>query len=87
MGLIGFAAFFGGNSQLQKCFRFSIKCLGKQFVAAGSMGLTVSADVFNVFNEGYVLERDLRLDTPTAYWVAETLSPRIWRLGVRLNWR
>ena len=61
--------------------------LEKEFAATGSMGLTLSADVFNVFNEGYVLERDLELNRPTSYWVLETLSPRIWRLGVRLSWR
>jgi hypothetical protein len=61
--------------------------LEKEFSATGNLGLTVSADLFNVFNEGYVLERELETNLSTSYWVLETLNPRIWRLGVRLNWR
>ncbi len=61
--------------------------LEKVLTLTSSLGLTLSADLFNVFNEGYVLERDMMLDRSTAYHVLETLSPRIWRLGMRLHWR
>lgn len=59
----------------------------KQLAAGGSASFTLSADLFNAFNEGYVLERDTNLGGRQANWVVETLSPRIWRLGVRVNWR
>jgi hypothetical protein len=59
----------------------------KEFAASGNVSLTVMADLFNALNEGYVLQRWGHLNLPTANYVLETLSPRIWRLGVRLNWR
>ena len=59
----------------------------KEFAATGALGLTFSADLFNALNSGVVLTRRIDLNGPRANWVEETLSPRIWRLGVRLNWR
>jgi hypothetical protein len=61
--------------------------LEKEFRATGNTSLTFSIDGFNIFNEGYVLRRYRNLAAGNANWVRETLSPRIWRLGVRLNWR
>ena len=59
----------------------------KEFAATGNVGLTFSIDAFNVFNENYVLRRSLRLNSPRPDYLNETLSPRIFRLGVRLSWR
>jgi hypothetical protein len=61
--------------------------LEKEFRAAGNTSFTFSIDAFNIFNQGYVLSRALNLAAGNADWIGETLSPRIWRLGVRLNWR
>ncbi|MGB6335892.1 MAG: hypothetical protein WBG96_09825, partial [Thermoanaerobaculia bacterium] len=61
--------------------------LEKEFRATGNTSLTFSIDGFNIFNEGYVMRRYENLAAGNANWVRETLSPRIWRLGVRLNWR
>jgi hypothetical protein len=47
----------------------------------------LSLDAFNVNNDNSVLQRDRSLHTPTANFVNQTLSPRIYRLGFRLNWR
>lgn len=47
----------------------------------------LSLDAFNVTNENTVLQRDRSLHTTTANFVNQTLSPRIYRLGFRLNWR
>ena len=55
--------------------------------ATGNLGLTFSIDAFNIFNEGYVLSRNTNLNSGSADWVNATLSPRIFRLGVRINWR
>ena len=38
-------------------------------------------------NENYVLQRERNLGLATANFLDETLSPRIYRLGFRLNWR
>jgi hypothetical protein len=59
----------------------------KEFAAPGNISLTFMADLFNALNEGYVLQREGGLNLPLANYVLETLSPRIWRLGVRFNWR
>jgi hypothetical protein len=61
--------------------------LEKEFAATGNTSLTFSVDGFNVFNNGEVLRRVENLAAGTANWVLETVSPRIWRLGVRLSWR
>ncbi|HWN42218.1 MAG TPA: hypothetical protein VNW71_08345, partial [Thermoanaerobaculia bacterium] len=50
-------------------------------------GVTVGADLFNVLNESYVLQRQSILGLTTADHVLEVVSPRILRLGVRLSWR
>lgn len=50
------------------------------------VGLTIGADVFNVTNQGTVLQRNLRLRQATSDRVQEVVSPRIFRLGARLSW-
>jgi len=59
----------------------------KKFATTGSLGLTFSIDGFNILNSGAVLGRYRNLGAGNAQWVSETVSPRIWRLGVRLSWR
>jgi hypothetical protein len=49
------------------------------------VGLTVGADVFNVFNENTVLQRELRLNQARGDFLFESLSPRIFRLGARVS--
>ncbi len=53
----------------------------------GDFGFTVSVDAFNIFNEGYVLQRERSQTAGRRNFVNEVLSPRIVRLGVRLNWK
>ena len=50
-------------------------------------GLTVGADVFNVFNKSYILQRQHRLNLATSDNVNEIVGPRIIRLGVRVSFR
>jgi hypothetical protein len=50
-------------------------------------GLTLGVDVFNVFNEAYVLQRNHRLAQSTSNHVREVTSPRVLRLGARLSFR
>jgi hypothetical protein len=47
---------------------------------------TFSIDVFNLFNENYVLQRETQFGSRFDH-LDETLSPRIYRLGFRVNWR
>jgi hypothetical protein len=48
--------------------------------------VTLMADLFNALNEGYVMRRELALNSPRSNFVESTLSPRVWRFGVRLSW-
>jgi len=48
---------------------------------------TLGIDAFNLLNAEGDLERERRLDSPRADLVQRTLSPRIFRFGLRLAWR
>ncbi len=49
-----------------------------------ALSATVSLDVFNLLDAGYVLERERQLTSPRADLARETLSPRVLRFGLRL---
>ena len=51
------------------------------------LGITVGADLFNALNESTVLFRNPTLNVANGDHVQEVLSPRIFRLGVRLSLR
>jgi hypothetical protein len=59
----------------------------KEFTFENNLGLTISADVFNVTNEATVMQRQTRLFNATGNYVQEILSPRIFRLGARFSFR
>ena len=49
-------------------------------------GFTLSVDVFNVLNKQTVLQRDVRrLNLSSSNHITELLSPRVFRLGARVN--
>jgi hypothetical protein len=51
------------------------------------VGLTLSAELFNVFNESYVVQRFHRINRVNGDHVREVTSPRIFRIGARLSFR
>jgi len=59
----------------------------KDMAFSDNLSGILSLDAFNVLNGNFVMGRDVSLDTPQANFVTQTLSPRIYRLGFRLNWR
>lgn len=61
--------------------------LSKDLSVRDNLGFTLTVDLFNAFNENYVLQRERNIDVSTADYLRETLSPRIYRLGARLSWR
>ena len=61
--------------------------LDKEFAASGNVSFTVGADVFNLLNESYTLQRERALSSGQSNFLRETLSPRIWRLSARINWK
>jgi hypothetical protein len=50
-------------------------------------GFTLGVDVFNVFNESYILQRNHRIGQTTSDFVREITSPRVVRFGARLSFR
>ena len=63
------------DARLEKEFTFS------------NFGATVGVDCFNVFNANTALQRRLRLNLANTDYIFETISPRVFRVGVRLNFR
>ncbi len=59
----------------------------KEFAASGDVSFTLGLDVFNLLNENYTIQRERRLNVTSADFLRETLSPRIWRISARLNWK
>ena len=62
----------------------------KDFRFFNRVGMTLSADLFNVPNQRSVLQRDTRLATnevrrSTGYRITELQSPRAWRFGARFS--
>jgi hypothetical protein len=52
-----------------------------------SVGLNLGLDVFNAFNEAYVLQDQSILGRSNSANVIEVLSPRVFRLGARISLR
>ena len=59
----------------------------KEFAVSGPISLTFGIDLFNAFNANTGMSYQARTDVSTAGFLQDNISPRIWRLGVRLNWR
>jgi hypothetical protein len=62
--------------------------LEKEFALTSAVNFTFGIDVFNVTNEGTELSRLRNLGIPTTVFsLNDNVSPRIYRLGVRLGWK
>ena len=59
----------------------------KEFSLSGPVNLTFGIDIFNLTNEGTGLSYNDRVGISNAGNLADNIAPRIYRLGVRLNWR
>jgi len=58
----------------------------KEWRTTNNSTLTFSIDAFNLLDDQYILQRQRRTDSRAGY-AEEILSPRIFRLGLRLGWR
>jgi hypothetical protein len=61
--------------------------LEKEFSLSGPINLTFGIDIFNLTNQGTGLSYNDRVGISNAGNLADNIAPRIYRLGVRLNWR
>ncbi len=59
----------------------------KEFSSSGNTTLTLGIDLFNALNEATVLAREPTLTGGTADNVQDLISPRTWKIGVRISWR
>jgi hypothetical protein len=57
----------------------------KDFRFFNRVGVTLSADLFNVPNKRTIMQRETLLTDPTADYLKELQSPRVWRFGARVN--
>jgi len=78
-----------GTTRFANVYEFDLRA-AKDFRFANRVGLTLSADLFNVPNQNTVLQRQTRLFTTGASFatgdtITEMQSPRIWRLGAKFN--
>jgi len=64
-------------------FEFDLR-LEKLIAFSQNGNVTLSADCFNVTNDGTILQRFNRLDRSNTGNVKEIQSPRIWRFGARI---
>ena len=61
--------------------------LEKEFALSSAVNFTFGIDVFNLFNETTEMARQRQLNLSTANFLQDNVSPRIYRLGVRLGWK
>ena len=61
--------------------------LEKEFNLTGPVNMTFGIDVFNITNEGTELSRNRQLNITNANFLQDNVSPRIYRIGVRLGWK
>ena len=59
----------------------------KEFALTSAVNFTFGLDAFNITNEGTELSRIRDLASTRAFYLNDNVSPRIYRLGVRLGWK
>ena len=78
-----------GTTRFDNVYEFDLRA-AKDIRFMNRVGLTLSADLFNVPNQRTVLQRNTRLFTTGAPFasgnnITEVQSPRIWRLGAKVT--
>ncbi|HVS16443.1 MAG TPA: TonB-dependent receptor [Thermoanaerobaculia bacterium] len=61
--------------------------LEKELALTSAVNFTFGVDVFNVTNEGTELSRLRSITSGSRFFLNDNISPRIYRLGVRLGWK
>jgi hypothetical protein len=74
------------NIRLDDLFIANLR-VEKEFNLTGPVNMTFGIDMFNVTNENTGLSYQTRADVSSAGNLQDNISPRIYRLGVRLSWK
>jgi hypothetical protein len=74
-----------GTQRFPNVTEFDLRA-AKDFRFFSRVGITVSADLFNVLNKRTVLQRSTDLNNASTIGnITELQSPRVWRFGARVN--
>jgi hypothetical protein len=73
-----------GTTRFPNVYELDLRA-AKDFRFMNRVGLTLSADLFNVPNKRTVLQRNTLLDAGTVDRITELQSPRVWRFGAKLS--
>ncbi len=73
-----------GSTRFSNVYELDLRA-AKDFRFMNRVGLTLSADLFNVPNKRTILQRETDLSVGNADRITELQSPRVWRFGARFN--
>ena len=73
-----------GTRRFDNVYELDLRA-AKDFRFFNRVGVTLSADLFNVPNKRTVLQRNTSFDTSTAGRITELQSPRVWRFGAKVS--
>ena len=76
-----------GDARFANVYELDLRA-AKDFRFANRVGVTLSADLFNVPNKRTILQRETAfggITTAQSDYIKEMQSPRVWRFGARLN--
>jgi hypothetical protein len=73
-----------GEDRFSNVYELDLRA-AKDFRFFNRLGVTLSADLFNVPNQRTVLQRGTDLGLANAGQITELQSPRVWRFGARIN--
>jgi Carboxypeptidase regulatory-like domain/TonB-dependent Receptor Plug Domain len=73
-----------GDERFPNVYELDLRA-AKDFRFFNRVGVTLSADLFNVPNKRTVLQRNTDIASGTFGRITELQSPRVWRFGARLN--
>jgi hypothetical protein len=73
-----------GEQRLPNVYELDLRA-AKDFRFMNRVGVTLTADLFNAPNKRAILQRRVDMSTETGNRIIEMQSPRVWRLGARVN--
>jgi hypothetical protein len=73
-----------GASRFSNVYELDLRA-AKDFRFFNRVGVTISADLFNVPNKRTILQRETNLSAANGNRITEMQSPRVWRFGAKVN--
>jgi hypothetical protein len=73
-----------GSTRFDNVYELDLRA-AKDFRFFNRVGVTISADLFNVPNKRTILQRNTDLSLSNADYITEIQSPRVWRFGAKVS--